>query len=114
MMQYIEFGLKIAILLFEIILIIRFVALYIKAKKVSKTEENQVKEAKTVEEFEKLAMEFIVEAENFKDYSGEERLNYAVTRLLQVNQNLYGESQIIELVNRLVDLTNKVNVHKKK
>lgn len=55
------------------------------------------------------ALQLIEDAEKFKNYTGEEKLNYVITRLKQINQTLYDESGLIELVNKLVETTKNVN-----
>lgn len=55
------------------------------------------------------ALQLIEDAEKFKNYTGEEKLNYVITRLKQINQTLYDEAGLIELVNKLVETTKNVN-----
>lgn len=65
---------------------------------------------KTISEIQDLAIDLIKEAETFKNYTGEEKLNWTITRLKQINQTLYNEDELIALVNKLVETTKKVNV----
>lgn len=106
-----EYVIKCVFILLEIVLLI---VLYIKRKKASTDEENTRKDAQTRDAFWSIAMECIEDAEKFKNYTGEERQNYVLTRLQKINQTLYNEEEIVKIVDKLVDLTNKVNVHKKK
>lgn len=82
----------------------------LKSKNAQKIEELK---NKTFEELETMARGFIEEAEQFKNYDKTEKLNYVVTRLKQVNQNLYDDNGLVTFVNGLVDFTNNVNVNKK-
>lgn len=69
---------------------------------------------KTISEIQDLALDLIQQAEQFKNYTGEEKLNWTITRLKQINQNLYNEDELIELVNKLVETTKKVNAPNEK
>ena len=105
-----EYGIKSVFIVLEIVLLI---VLYIKRKKASTNEENIKQDAQMRDTFWTIAMECIADAEKFKNYTGEERQNYVLTRLQKINQTIYSEEQIVKIVDMLVDLTNKVNVHKK-
>lgn len=83
---------------------------WMKTLKSKNAEKIEALKNKTQEELTNLAMTLIEDAEKFKNYTGEEKLNYVVTRLKQVNQNLYDENGLIDFVNKLVDVTKKVNV----
>lgn len=93
--------------------IIMAIVTWVRTLKRNNAEEIEKLKNKTREEFEELARGFIEEAEQFKNYSKEEKLNYVVTRLKPLNQNFYDDNGLIQFVNGLVDFTNKVNVNKK-
>lgn len=78
-------------------------------KSKNKTEKEELTN-KTISEIQDLALDLIEQAEQFKNYTGEEKLNWTITRLKQVNQTLYNEDDLIRLVNKLVETTKKVNV----
>ena len=69
---------------------------------------------KTISEVNETALQLIQEAEKFNNYTGEEKLNWTITRLKQVNQTLYNEEELIGLVNKLVEATKNVNASKGK
>lgn len=64
---------------------------------------------KTAQEIDATARDLIETAETFKNYTGVEKLNWVITRLKQLNQNLYGEDELISLVNSIVKTTKNVN-----
>lgn len=83
----------------------------IKKKNKEKTEEltNQ-----TLEQIQNTAIALIEDAEEFENYTGEEKLNWVVTRLKNLNQSIYNDDELVELVNKLVDVTRNVNVSSSK
>lgn len=101
--EYIMLGLYIAI---SFIAWVVTIIDTIKEKKKAKAEAllNQ-----TAQEVDAAARNLIEEAETFTNYTGTEKLNWVVTRLKQLNQKLYGEAELISLVNQIVSTTKKVN-----
>lgn len=93
---------------------IMFIATWINAKRTSDKAKKEELMNKTQEEISNLAIEYIKEAETFKNYTGAEKLNWVKTRLMQANQNIYGEDDLTALVNKLVAMTKNVNVDQKK
>ena len=86
---------------------------FYRTKKAKNAEEAERLKGETVTMIQNTAMELIQKAEEFKNYTGEEKFNYVLTRLKQLNQNLYGESELGEIINELVKMSNNVNVEKK-
>lgn len=58
----------------------------------------------------KQTVELISTAETFKNYTGVEKKTYVLTRIKQLSQNIYNDEQLSELIDKLVDFTNTVNV----
>lgn len=56
---------------------------------------------------------FIADAENLKNYTGEEKKNYVITRALQISKGLMKESEIDAYIESQINLTNVVNIQKK-
>lgn len=86
---------------------------FYKSIKNKKQEEVERLKSETASIVRSTAMELIQKAEEFKNYSGEEKFNYVLTRLKQLNQNLYGETELGEIINQLVEMSNNVNIEKK-
>lgn len=86
---------------------------FYKAMKTKKQEEIERLKGETASMVRSTAMELIQKAEEFKNYTGEEKFNFVLTRLKQLNQNLYGETELGEIINQLVEMSNNVNVEKK-
>lgn len=55
---------------------------------------------------------FIADAEKMKNYTGEEKRNFVVTRVLQIANGLMTEDQIIDHIESQLALTNMVNIKK--
>ena len=86
---------------------------FYKALKAKKQEEVERLKGETASLVRSTAMELIQKAEEFKNYTGEEKFNFVLTRLKQLNQNLYGETELGNIINELVEMSNNVNVEKK-
>lgn len=56
---------------------------------------------------------FIADAENLKNYTGEEKKNYVITRALQISKGIMKETDIDAYIESQVALTNVVNTQKK-
>lgn len=108
--QIIYMALAAAYIAFTIIMAIITWVQTLRSKNAQKIEELK---NKTFQEFELLARGYIEEADQFKNYTPDEKLNYVITRLQKVNQNLYDDNALVKFVNGLVDFTNNVNVNKK-
>lgn len=59
------------------------------------------------------AKKFIEEAEQFKNYTGEEKFNYVLTRLKLETENKFSDETLATIIENLIDLTNNVNTSKK-
>lgn len=90
--------------------VIMFVITWINAIKSKNKATKEELLNKTISEVNETALKLIQEAEQFKNYTGEEKLNWTVTRLKQLNQTLYNEEELIGIVNKLVEATKNVNV----
>lgn len=55
----------------------------------------------------------IVEAEKFKNYTGEEKKQYCITRLKTLSQGIFDDSELDTMIEEEVALTNSVNTNKK-
>lgn len=100
--QYIQMALSIAYVAGSIA---GMIVAWIKAKKANdKAKEEAIKN--NVKEQIKI---FIQDAEQFKNYTPQERLMYVVTRAKCINQNVYSEDEIIDITNKEVEFTNNVN-----
>ena len=86
---------------------------FYKAIKAKKQQELEKLKSDTATLVKNTAMELIQKAEEFKNYTGEEKFNFVLTRLKQLNQNLYGETELGEIINELVKMSNNVNIEKK-
>lgn len=64
--------------------------------------------AKLKENVRRACMLFIKEAEQFKNYTGEEKKNYVLTRLKSLT-NLFTDTQLSDMIEEFVELTKKVN-----
>ena len=84
-----------------------------RAKKAGKQTEAERIKNETEQTIINSALEFIQQAEKFTNYTGEEKLNWVLTRLKTLNQNLYKDNELVELINYLVNVTNNVNIQKK-
>lgn len=64
--------------------------------------------AKLKENVKMACMQFIKEAEQFKNYTGEEKKNYVLTRLKSLT-NLFTDTQLSNMIEEFVELTKNVN-----
>lgn len=58
------------------------------------------------------AMNLIEEAEKFKNYSGEEKKNYVMTRLKQLFGDAMTDSDFSVIIEDLISLSKRVNINK--
>lgn len=97
---------------YVILTVILYITQWINAIKTKNKEKQAALINATQSQITDTALQLIQEAEKFKNYTGTEKLNYVITRLKQVNQTLYNEDDLIELVNKLVETTKNVNSKK--
>lgn len=109
MENYVRIIYMIVLLGYIALTIIMAIITWIKTLKSKNQEKIEALKNKTQEEFTNLALDYIQQAEEFKNYTGEEKLNWVVTRLKPFNQTLYDDNELIAFINKLVEVTKNVN-----
>lgn len=106
MEKYVTIVIGSLYIIFTIIMYIQTWITAIKNKNKAKQEEllNASKE-----EIYNNCMTLVKDAEKFKNYTGEEKFNWVLTRLQQLNQKIYSEVELSDLINKIVDTTKNVN-----
>lgn len=95
--------------LYIIFTIIMYIDTWVTAKKnKNKAKQEELLNA-SKEEIYNTCMTLVQDAEKFKNYTGEEKFNWVLTRLQQLNQKIYGEVELGGLINKIVDTTKNVN-----
>lgn len=107
---YVDIAIKCAYILVSLI---AFVVMLIQTNKNKNEAKKQAILNATEQEIQNTALELIQKAEEFKNYSGEEKLNFVLTRMKALNQTLYGETELTALINKLVAMSKNVNSEKK-
>lgn len=107
---YVDLAIKCAYILVSFVVFIIALIQAIKSK--NKARKQEILNA-TEQEIQSTALELIQKAEEFKNYSGEEKLNFVLTRMKKLNQTLYGEAELTTLINNLVAMSKNVNSEKK-
>lgn len=101
-MRYVEISLAVV---YVVASVFSLIVSWLRAKRA-----NNIAEQEKIKATIKTAAEqFIKDAEQFKNYAGEEKLQYVVTRLKGINQSVYSDDELVALINELVKLTNDVN-----
>ena len=114
-MDNLEFYIKLAVIGFYIIvaIVVSIRSLVKSFKKKNENENEKTIYEQYIEIFAK-AKEFIEQAEKFVNYSPEEKHNYVLTRLKEINQTVFDELGLTNLINNLVAFTKSVNVNSEK
>lgn len=95
--------------------VIAFLLPYIKSKKGKQNAENTIKALTSMEMLCNNIQAFVIKAEKFKNYSGQEKKEWVMTQLKTIafQKNIeFAEDVISEKVEEVVKTTNEVNIDK--
>lgn len=97
--------------LIVIIYAISFAITILKIIQSKKTNDNLVDDKIAVDELKSKINQFIIDAEKFTNYSGEEKKQFVITRALEISNKLLTSTQISDYIEEQVNLTDNVNKH---
>lgn len=97
--------------LIVIIYAISFTITILKIIQSKKTNDNLVDDKIAVDELKSKINQFIIDAEKFTNYSGEEKKQFVITRALEISNKLLTSTQISDYIEEQVNLTDNVNKH---
>lgn len=97
--------------LIVIIYAISFAITILKNIQSKKTNNNLINYKIAVDELKSKINQFIIDAEKFTNYSGEEKKQFVITRALEISNKLLTSTQISDYIEEQVNLTDNVNKH---
>lgn len=97
--------------LIVIIYAISFAITILKIIQSKKTNNNLIDDKIAVDELKSKINQFIIDAEKFTNYSGEEKKQFVITRALEISNKLLTSTQISDYIEEQVNLTDNVNKH---
>lgn len=97
--------------LIVIIYAISFAITILKIIQSKKTNDNLIDDKIAVDELKSKINQFIIDAEKFTNYSGEEKKQFVITRALEISNKLLTSTQISDYIEEQVNLTDNVNKH---
>lgn len=97
--------------LIVIVYAISFAITILKIIQSKKTNDNLIDDKIAVDELKSKINQFIIDAEKFTNYSGEEKKQFVITRALEISNKLLTSTQISDYIEEQVNLTDNVNKH---